>query len=102
MSIESQVDELLFEAIGEINDQLPETQKIKKEKSTPLFGEDGGLDSLTLVNLIVTVEQKIQDDLDCTITLADERAMSQKNSPFRTVASLSEYILILLKEKQAG
>ena len=43
-------------------------------------------------------EQKIEEELDIRLTLADEKAMSQKNSPFRTVASLSDYILLLMKE----
>jgi acyl carrier protein len=98
MSIENQVEELLFETIDEINEQLPASQRIEKKISTSLFGEDGGIDSLTLVNLIVAAEQKIQEELECTITLADEKAMSQKNSPFRSVESLAGYIVMLIRE----
>ena len=58
------------------------------------------MDSLGLVNLIVSVEQNIEDDFDVSITIADERAMSQKHSPFRTVGTLADYIEILLKEKE--
>ena len=57
------------------------------------------LDSLGLVNLIVSVEQNIEDEFHVVITIADDRALSQKHSPFRTVESLAEYIEILLKEK---
>ena len=99
MSIENQVDQILFAAIEEINQQLPSNQTIKAEKSTMLFGKDGVLDSLTLVNLIVTVEQKLQESMNATITLADERAMSQKNSPFKSVESFANYIVMLLKEQ---
>ncbi|MCX5900395.1 MAG: acyl carrier protein [Proteobacteria bacterium] len=77
MSIENQVDQILFAAIEEINQQLPSNQTIKAEKSTMLFGKDGVLDSLTLVNLIVAAEQKVQETLNIAITLADERAMSE-------------------------
>ncbi|MCP4713849.1 MAG: long-chain fatty acid--CoA ligase [Deltaproteobacteria bacterium] len=98
MSIEVQVEQLLFEAIDDVNETLPEAQRIERVKSSPLFGEGGGLDSLSLVNLIVATEQKVQEALDCSITLADEKAMSQKNSPFRTVESLAAYIIMLLKE----
>lgn len=99
MSIENQVDQILFAAIEEINQQLPSNQTIKAEKSTMLFGKDGVLDSLTLVNLIVAAEQKVQEILNIAITLADERAMSQKNSPFKSVESLASYIVVLVKEK---
>jgi acyl carrier protein len=99
MSIENQVDQILFAAIEEINQQLPSNQTIKADKSTMLFGKDGVLDSLTLVNLIVAAEQKVQEILNIAITLADERAMSQKNSPFKSVESLASYIVVLVKEK---
>ena len=46
------------------------------------------------------IEQIIEDDFDVILTLADERAMSQKNSPFRTIDSLVNYIEFLLNEKE--
>ncbi len=85
-------------AIEEINEQLPPGQKIKADHSTQLFGKDGVLDSLTLVKLIVAAEQLVQDKLNIAITLADERAMSQKNSPFKSVESLANYIALLVKD----
>ena len=98
MDIENhQVEELLFEVIGEVNEQLPEDQRIEKKKSTLLFGEDGVLDSLGLVNLIISIEQKIQDELGSTVVLVDEAAMSQTSSPFRSVDVLIDYIAGLLK-----
>ena len=99
MSIESKVDQILFAAIEEINEQLPPGQAIVADKSTLLFGREGVIDSLTLVNLVVVAEQKVQETLNCAITLADERAMSQKNSPFKSVESLANYIVMLVKEK---
>ena len=59
--------------------------------TTPLFGQDGILDSLGLVSLIVAVEQTIEDKYGASISLADEKALSQRNSPYRTVGSLAEY-----------
>jgi hypothetical protein len=55
---------------------------------------------LGLVNLIVNLEDEIQASLGISILLADERAMSQKKSPFRTVASLTEYLSTLINEAQ--
>ena len=100
--IENQVEKILFELIEEMNELRPEDQKIAKEKSTQLFGEDGVLDSLEVVNLIVALEQRIQSDLDFAITLADEKAMSQKRNPFRSIESLADYAIMLIKEKQQG
>jgi acyl carrier protein len=98
MSIEDQVNQLLFEAIEEINVELPPHQKIKADRSTKLFGKKGALDSLTLVKLILASEQKVLETLNIAISLADERAMSQRNSPFRSVESLANYIVLLVKD----
>jgi acyl carrier protein len=68
-------------------------------ESTVLFGRNGIFDSLGLVSLIVDVEQRIEDH-GISIILGDERAVSQKHSPFRTVQSLAEYICKLIGEQQ--
>ena len=90
---------VIMNSIEEINRQLENEHQLEKYTNTVLFGEGGKLDSLGLINLVVAVEQNIEDEFDVTITLADERAMSQENSPFRTVGSLADYIELLLEEK---
>lgn len=67
---------------------------------TALFGYNGILDSMSLVSLIVAVEQDVEDEFGKEITIADSKAMSQKNSPFKTVGSLVEYIEKLLNEEE--
>lgn len=58
---------------------------------TRLFGENGALDSMGLVTLIVAVEQAIEDDFDASVALADEKALSRGRSPYRSVTTLAEY-----------
>ena len=70
--------------------------------NTLLFGETGLLDSVGLVSLIVAVEQEVEDDLGATIMLADERAMSQSSSPYRTVETLARYASQLVAEELSG
>lgn len=69
-------------------------------EATALLGSDGILDSMGLVSLIVAVEQDVEDEFGREITIADAKAMSQKNSPFRTIGSLVEYIEKLLNEEE--
>jgi acyl carrier protein len=66
---------------------------------TRLFGGNALLDSAGLVSLLVEVEQQINGACGADILLADDRAMSQKRSPFRSVGTLAEYIVMLLSEK---
>ena len=93
------IENLIITSVKEINEQLPQAEQLGQSTKTVLFGKDGKLDSLALVNLIVAIEQNIEDEFDVSITIADERAMSQKYSPFRTIGSLADYIEMLLKEK---
>ena len=87
---------LIYEVIDEENEAREQDKQIVKSLETLFLMKDGGLDSLGLVSLIVATEEKIVDSLDVEITIADAKAMSQKNSPFKSVNSLADYILELL------
>jgi acyl carrier protein len=56
-----------------------------------LFGQDGLLDSMALVSLVVSLEQLIEEKYGVPIALADEKALSQRSSPYRTIGSLAAY-----------
>jgi acyl carrier protein len=71
-------------------------------EQTYLIGQGAVLDSLGLVNLILEIEQRLEMEHNVTLVLADERAMSQKHSPFRSVQSLTDYICRLAGEQNAA
>ena len=71
---------------------------INEGNSAPIFGCNGPLDSFGLVSLLVSIEDQILDQLDISLTIADERALSQKNSPFSTVKTLVLYLENLISE----
>ena len=92
----------IYNAIDEVNEELPRELQLAKSPSTVLFGESSPLDSLGLVNLIVTSEQELAAEFNTSLTLADERALSLENSPFRTIGTLAEYVSQLLEESARG
>ncbi len=89
---------VVLDSVAELNLQLDDSHQLEPSPETQLFGRGSKLDSLGLVNLIVLVEEKTSDTFGKMVTIADEKAMSQKSSPFRTVQTLAEYLLSLLKE----
>ena len=93
------VIEVINKSIDELNNQVDCDLRLEKSINTALIGSGGKLESLGLINLIIAIEQNIEDEFDTSITLADERAMSQEHSPFKTVGSLADYIEMLLEEK---
>jgi hypothetical protein len=63
-----------------------------------IYGGGAPLDSLGLVNFLADLEYRLAEKFGREIVLASERAMSRSRSPFRDVASLTEYIVELLAE----
>ena len=90
------VSRAVLEAIAEFNQA--EGTNVPVAADTVLMGEGGALDSLGLVRLVMAVEQKLEDAFGVPVSLTDEKAMSQRNSPFRSVAALTEYAASLLSE----
>lgn len=86
----------IFDAIDDFNALSPKEVSLTKSADTVLYGDSGKLNSLDLVNLIVIVEEKIAEEFDRPITIADERAMSQASSPFLSVQSLASYVSMLM------
>ena len=86
--------------ISEVSNSIyTENEEIVINENSVINGDNSQLDSLALVSLIVAVEQNIEDEFGISITLADERAMAQENSPFRSVRSLADYVETILMEK---
>lgn len=91
------IQRIIFDAIEMANNAREDDKQIPVSAETKLYGTGGQLDSMGLVSFLVDIEESFQDD-DINISLSDERAMSQSNSPFRNVRSLTDYIASLIKE----
>ena len=87
----------IYRAVDWINGELPPDRQLIKAPETRLVGPQSVLDSMHLVSLIVAIEREVEDTFSLTLTLADERALSIKESPFRSIQSLADYIGILIK-----
>ena len=96
MTKKNEIIDIIFNSIEDIN--LQNEINIPKDINARIFGKESSLDSLGLVNLIVGIEEEINEKYDVTISIADEKAMSQVRSPFRTVDTLADYIYLLVKE----
>jgi acyl carrier protein len=96
--MKEKVEFVIYKVIDEINLQLIDSEKIEKLKTTVLFGDDAKLDSLGLINFIVQLELQIDTDFGKHISIIGENTMDQDQMPFETVASLIEYIHLLLEK----
>ena len=98
--MENKIKELVLNAVRSIGEMEDKTELLNPTVDLRLFGGHGLLDSIGIVMLITEIEEQLMDELDISITLADDRAMSQKTSPFRSVKTLINYITILINENK--
>ena len=93
--------EIVLSALREAVDQNGgDASSVNDE--TVIVGPDAVIDSIGVVSLIVDIEQRLEMDHEVSVTLASDRAMSQRNSPFRTPAVLADHILATEKEGAAS
>jgi acyl carrier protein len=96
---DEKVLQTIFVAIDELNGQLPKEEKLEKSIDTALFGNEGNLDSLGLVSLVTSVEQRIEEDFGKTVTILEEMETLEDENPFETIKTLTDYVASILEKK---
>lgn len=86
-----QLVDLIIERIQDLDPPGLAARPGGLDDETVLLGDDGLLDSLGLVTLLADVEQGIADETGTEVILSDDRAVSARSSPFRTVGSLAGF-----------
>ena len=94
-NLSKEVIDLIQEFVNEETDN-----SVDVNEDTKLFGANGIMDSMSLVSLIVEIEDFIDENYDVRLTLANEKAFSRRTSPFVRVNYLIDYIVELIKENK--
>ena len=94
----SQILEIIFKVIDEHNKLNPKELKLEKEDETILLGYNGVLDSLGLINFLVELESKINEDLQNNFSIIDENLFLDQNGPYSNINKLAEFILRKISE----
>jgi len=97
MTIKERVSHAVFSAVDEINQQLSTDHQLEKTADTILLGELGRLDSLGIVNILVTTEQTVEDEFDISITLLEDNIAADNYSHLRSIGDLINYISLKLE-----
>jgi hypothetical protein len=92
--------EIVLETLASANLGRTEQEQLEVSPTAPLFGAPSRLDSLGLVGLLIDIEEAVALE-GVQVALSDERAVSQRHSPFRDVPSLVRYIDTLVNEATA-
>lgn len=95
------ITQIIIKSLNETA-QIYADEKIVADENTTIFGNDGILDSLGLVALISEIESEISTNFGINIVLATEKAMSMRNSPFKSVKSLSKFTKECIDESNSN
>ena len=82
--------DIIKNSILEINSQLKKKDKIKFNKNFEILGKKNNLDSLILVNLFTTIEEKIKNINGKEIVLLSEDFFKQSFKKNYTIANLEK------------
>jgi acyl carrier protein len=87
-----EISELVVKTVSQTLSESGETS-IAVSPETILFGEGSVIDSLTLVNVIVDIEEMLFEKYGEPYYLTDDDAVFREPSPFSSVNSLTDYII---------
>ena len=83
---------IVYDTIDVVNRQLPATKRLKKSPETVIAGAGGALDSLGIVNFVITLEDKVGEATGASVQLL-ERDVLVEGSPLQSVGALTDYIV---------
>jgi acyl carrier protein len=98
---DEEIQALVLDVLHDLNLVRDADQQSQISPDSPIFGEDGQLDSMELVALAMDIEDAFAER-GFDISVSDEKAMSSKHSPFRDVSSLVAYLGSLVSAENDG
>lgn len=98
MSASAKTRDAISAAIAEFNAERSIDDRIPDAVDSVLLGPGGRLDSLALVHLIVAIEEKIQEQLGVSLSLAEEIVASD-TTPFSTLGALAAFVTDLVDRR---
>ncbi|MFE7525295.1 hypothetical protein ACFU7Y_06200 [Kitasatospora sp. NPDC057542] len=84
--------QIVIEAIDDINTMREEKIPTDNVLDLCLYGNDGVFESMYLVAFLAQVEEGLEDEFGVEVTLASEKAVSLRVSPFSRVRRLIDFI----------
>ena len=90
---------IVIDAVGEYNQRVESGMQVSVEPTSALYGDGGGLDSLGLLDLIIFLETKLEQELGRPVAIVEESAATDA-APFRTVESLIVAVSAILHSRR--
>lgn len=90
MATRAEILSVIYEALNDLNAQLPVERRLGKAESTILIGEGSTIDSLGVVELLVNVEERVTAATGRGVALLESvgQHLSGQKSDVATLADL--------------
>ena len=99
-TVRDRVLKALQGAVDEVNQLRADGAHLDLSPETVLVGDGGSLDSLGLVNLLVSAEERLEDEFGRSPSLTDELGADQ--AAFETVGALVDRVEALVEAMEAA
>lgn len=83
---------VIRQCVQELNKQLTAAERLGDSPETILAGEGGKLDSLSLITLLVAIEEAVGKNFAIKLSVLDEEMLGADDGPYRTLGSLARWI----------
>jgi acyl carrier protein len=80
------------QCVQDLNKQLTAGERLDDSPETILAGEGGKLDSLSLITLLVAIEEAVEKNFAVRVAVLDEEMLGADDGPYRTLGSLARWI----------
>jgi acyl carrier protein len=90
--IRTKVESIIKSSIDDLNKYSQKPVCVDDPTEFFLTGPKRSIDSLALVNLVVSIEEKIECELRRSLSLLGEETVLKENGPLTNLSTLLEYI----------
>ena len=92
----------VYKSLDVVNSLRPAKDAIQPSVDVTLVGESGGLDSLALITMALTIERSVNETTGQQISLLNDSDFEAQLSAFRTPSTIASLILEKLASNEAS
>jgi acyl carrier protein len=100
MTRRERITRAVYDAVDDLNEQLPRPLRLVKSPETTLLGPGATLDSLGIVNLIAATQERIEEAFGARLTLADGEFLATATQRVATLGWFIDHIEATLDARE--
>lgn len=87
-----ELQHIVYAAAAQVNEVLPASQRLALAPETVLMGKGSKLDSLHLINLLVSLSSMVEEKTGARLSLLEDERLFDEQGPLRSIQAMAEYL----------